>query len=326
MTSNPDELLGRTIGPYLLERLLGQGGFAWVYRATRSADQYAAAVKVLKPRYSGDPQFDRRFRDEADVAAKLTHPHIVRILDVGHADGFTYFAMDLFPESLASLLARSGPLPENMALRIAADVTRGLAFAHEAGLVHRDIKVDNVFLKEDGTAIIGDFGIARAVSGYGTATGVDMTIGTPQYISPEQAQGRPVDGRSDLYSLGVMLYRSVTGEAPFHSTDWFELARMHVEDRPTPPRQKRPELSQRFERVILKCLAKHPNDRYASAQVLLTELEALHSEARSTDSFGMGAPMLGEVREGPRRSGWPRWALAVLVVVLVAVLVVVLGQ
>ncbi len=147
--------------------------------------------------------------------------------------------MPLYSDSLSSLIERVGPLPETRLTQIAAQVVSGLAFAHGRGIVHRDIKGDNVLLDADGTAVIADFGTAQAVSGYVTATGVNMTMGTPQYISPEQAQGRTVDGRSDLYSLGVTLYKAATGEVPFRSTDWFELARMHVEEKPFPPRKKR---------------------------------------------------------------------------------------
>src|SRR5205807_1616017 len=191
----PTDLLGRTVGPYDLERLLGQGGFAWVF-AGRELDGTEVAVKVLMPRYAGDRQFESRFRNEAETAAKLQHPNIIRI----HSDG---------------------------------------------------------------RAILSDFGIARAVSSYVASTGVNMTIGTPQYLSPEQAQGRPLDERVDFYALGVTLFKAATGEVPFTSTDWFELARMHVEAAPPSLRKKRPVLSKRFERVVMKCLAKHPDDRYA---------------------------------------------------------------
>jgi serine/threonine protein kinase len=152
-------------------------------------------------------------------------------------------------------------------------VGRALAFAHARGLIHRDLKPDNVLLRADGSAVLSDFGIARAVSGYVTSTGVDMTIGTPQYLSPEQAQGRPLDPRADFYALGVTLYQAAAGMLPFTATDWFALARMHVEDPPRPLRAHRPQLSRRFERIVAKCLAKHPEDRYRDAAELLADLE-----------------------------------------------------
>jgi serine/threonine-protein kinase len=163
VTSEPADLIGRTVGPYRLDRLLGQGGFAWVYAGRRTADDEAVAVKVLKPRYAGDQQFEHRFRNESGVASELRHPNVIRMLDVDHADGLTYFAMDLYPDSLASLLDREETLAEDQLLRIASDVAAGLAFAHDAGFVHRDIKPHNVLLRDDGTAVIADFGIARAV-------------------------------------------------------------------------------------------------------------------------------------------------------------------
>jgi serine/threonine-protein kinase len=285
------------------------------------------ALKILKPRYAGDPQFETRFRNEARVASELRHPNIVHILDVGKDADITYFAMDLYPDSLARRLDRDGPLPEPALLRVARDVAQALAFAHATGVIHRDIKVDNVLFTADGTAVITDFGIARAISGYATATGVNMTIGTPHYVSPEQAQGRRLDGRSDLYALGVTLYKAATGELPFRSGDWFELARMHVEQPPEPPRRHRPDLSRRLERIILRCLAKHPDDRYASAEELLADLQAVERASRTTESIGLAPAAL------PRPEAWPRsrlsrWLLplaAIAVVVLVAALVVWLG-
>jgi serine/threonine-protein kinase len=259
------------VGPYDLEHVLGQGGFAWVFRG-KELDGSPVAVKVLMPRYAGDPQFERRFRNEAETAAQLKHPNIIRIRFVARSGSYVYFGMDLCADSLAARLQRDGPLPEADIVRITGDVAQGLGFAHAKGVIHRDLKPDNILLHPDGSAVISDFGIARALSGYVASTGVDMTIGTPQYLSPEQAQGRPLDARVDLYALGVTLFKAATGEVPFTSSDWFELARMHVEDAPPSLRKKRPELSKRFERVVMKCLAKHPDDRYRDAADLLADL------------------------------------------------------
>jgi eukaryotic-like serine/threonine-protein kinase len=267
----PNDLVGRTVGPYDLERLLGQGGFAWVF-AGRELDGSAVAVKVLMPRYAGDPQFERRFRNEAELAAQLQHPNIIRIRFVARSGNYVYFGMDLCADSLAARLQREGPLPEADIVRITGDVAQGLRFAHGRGVIHRDLKPDNILLRADGSAVISDFGIARALSGYVASTGVDMTIGTPQYLSPEQAQGRPLDARVDFYALGITLFKAAAGEVPFASSDWFELARMHVEAAPPSLRKKRPELSKRFERVVMKCLAKHPDDRYRDAAELLDDL------------------------------------------------------
>jgi eukaryotic-like serine/threonine-protein kinase len=274
VTNAPTDLVGQSVGPYRLERLLGQGGFAWVF-VGREADGTPVAVKLLKPRYAGDPQFETRFRNEAETAAQLEHPNIIRIRAVARSGEHVYFAMDLCPDSLGARIQREGPLAEAAIVRIAADVARGLQFAHARGVIHRDLKPDNMLIHSDASAVISDFGIARAVSGYVASTGVNMTIGTPQYLSPEQAQGRLVDPRADFYALGVTLYKAATGEVPFTSADWFELARMHVEDAPTSLRKKRPELSKRFERLVMKCLAKHPDDRYRDATELLTDLAEL---------------------------------------------------
>ena len=274
---------GTVLGPFTLDRLLGQGGFASVWAAHR-ADGGTAAVKILKPRYAGDEDFELRFRQESQFAANLSHPHIIKIGEIGREGMLVYFSMDLYPASLAIALA-DGPLPEPQLVGIMRDVAEALAFAHGQGVVHRDIKPDNILLTPEGQAVVSDFGIARAVSGYVSATGVNMTIGTPHYLSPEQAQGRPLDGRSDLYSLGITLYKAATGDLPFKSKDWYELARMHVEEAPAPPRIAHPDLSRKLERIILRLLAKHPDDRPATADELLAELEAMHDPGRDTRSF-----------------------------------------
>ena len=284
---------GTPLGPYTLDRLLGQGGFASVWAAHRP-DGGQAAIKILKPRYAGDEDFEHRFRQESQFAANLSHPRIIRIGQIGREGMFVYFTMDLFPGSLATRLAQ-GPLPEAELVGITRDVAEALAFAHAEGVVHRDIKPDNILLGPDGRAVVTDFGIARAVSGYVSATGVNMTIGTPHSLSPEQAQGRPLDGRSDLYSLGITLYKAATGDLPFKSKDWYELARMHVEEPPAPPRAANPDLSKKLERIILRLLAKHPDDRPASAQELLTELEAMHDPGRDTRSFRVPDAYKGSV-------------------------------
>ncbi len=316
--------MGQPLGPYHLERLLGQGGFAWVF-AGREADGTPVAVKVLKPRYAGDPQFESRFRDESETAAKLEHPNIVRIRSVGRAGENVYFAMDLCADTLSARLAREGPLPEDEIVRIAQDIADGLVFAHAQGVIHRDLKPDNILLRSDGRAVITDFGTARAVSGYVASTGVNMTIGTPQYLSPEQAQGRPLDPRADFYALGVTLYKAATGEVPFTSGDWFELARMHVEDPPPSLRKKRPELSKRFERVVFKCLAKHPDDRYRDAAELRADLDDVASRGRPTAEIGtapMGTRELQAMTAPERQSPWLPIAAAVAGLILFVLLVV----
>ena len=169
----PTDLVGQTLGRYTLERLLGQGGFAWAF-VGREQDGTPVAIKVLKPRYAGDAQFESRFRNESETAAKLEHPNIIRIRSVAKTGEHVYFAMDLCGDSLGARIAREGPLAEDDILRLARDITAALEFAHQQGVIHRDLKPDNVLIRSDGTAVLTDFGIARAVSGYVASTGVNM--------------------------------------------------------------------------------------------------------------------------------------------------------
>jgi eukaryotic-like serine/threonine-protein kinase len=299
---------GTQLGRYQLTELQGQGGFAWVYRARRD-DGKPFAVKVLKHRYGSDPAFETRFRQEASLAAGLRHPNIVHIEEVGAEGGMVFFVMDLYPDNLAARNQREPVMAESDVVPIAIGLTEALGFAHDQDIVHRDIKPDNILFAEDGRPVLTDFGVARAVSGYVAATGFNMTIGTPAYISPEQAQGRPLDGRSDLYSLGITLYRATTGDLPFRSKDWFELARMHVETPPEPPRARRRQISKRVERIILKLLAKHPDDRYPNAQALLEDLNDIAAKTRPTGEIKVQAGYLRESKAAPvtTEKKWWRW-------------------
>jgi serine/threonine protein kinase len=291
----PESLLGHTIGPYTASALLGAGGMAWVLTASRGDGAPDIALKVLKPKYARDTQFTTRFLNEATIASELRHPNIIRILDVGQAGDAVYFAMPKLVESLAARLGEGDVLPETDVIRTARDVALAMAFAHEAGVIHRDIKTQNILFTEDGTGVLTDFGIARAIASYVSTTGKQLTIGTPHYISPEQARGLALDGRTDVYALGVTMYRAATGELPFRSSDWYELARLHVEEPPEPLRKKRPELSRAFEKIVLTCMEKDRDQRYANATDLADDLEGLMSGKRSTTTVALDAvkKMLG---------------------------------
>jgi eukaryotic-like serine/threonine-protein kinase len=290
-----DSLLGKTIGPYLTTALLGAGGMAWVVVASKGGGAPDIALKVLKPKYARDPQFTARFLNEATIAGELRHPNIIRILEAGQDGDAVYFAMPRLSASLAARLEETAVLPEPDVIRAARDVARGMAFAHDAGVVHRDIKPQNILFDGEGQAVLTDFGIARAIASYVSTTGKQLTIGTPHYISPEQARGLPLDGRTDIYALGVTMYRAATGELPFRSSDWYELARLHVEEPPEPPRRKRPELSRAFEKIVLTCMAKDREQRYAHASDLADDLEGVLSGKRSTTDVAIDAvkKMLG---------------------------------
>jgi len=280
----PERHLGRQLGRFRIESVLGSGGFAWVYKGHDPELDIPVAIKVLKPQFAGEDSFESRFRREAATAAKLRHPNIIRILAVGRQDEAVFFVMDFLPGSLDQRLKLMGTLPEALLVRLGLDVSAALAFAHREGVIHRDIKTDNILFDEHGNAIVADFGIARAVSGYVEQTGTNMVVGTPQYFSPEQARGGALDGRADIYSLGVTLFRAATGVLPFQGDDWYDIARQHVEDPPPRPRSFNPALSRPIERVLLKCLEKDPAQRYPTGDALHAELVQLLGRASSLDS------------------------------------------
>jgi len=271
----PDRYLGQIISKYQVTRLLGSGAFSWVYEAIDQDLEIPVALKILRPEFSGQELAEARFRREAATAARLRHRNIVTVRDVGQVDGTVFVAMDLHPLTLGRRLALAGRLPEVECIRIGTDVASALAIAHAGGVIHRDIKPDNILLSTDGEAVVADFGLARALASAPALSATNQVMGTPQYFSPEQARGQEIDGRSDLYALGVTLYRAATGHLPFEGDDWYAVAKHHIETAPEPLRTFARELSPAFEAIVLRLLAKQPEQRFQSATQLLDALGAL---------------------------------------------------
>jgi len=258
-------------GRYRIMRKLGSGGMADVYLAEDEELGRRVAIKILNDKYAPDDQFVERFRREAKNAAGLSHPNIVSIYDRGEAEGTYYIAMEyLDGRSLKELVVARGPLPIPDAIAATRQVLGALRFAHRKGVVHRDIKPHNVMADADGRLKVTDFGIARA--GVSQMTEAGSIIGTAQYLSPEQARGAPVDQRSDLYSMGIVLYEMLTGQVPFTGESPVEIAMKHLSDAPRPPSLLRPDIPPDLDMVVLRALAKNPEDRFQTAEEMDAEL------------------------------------------------------
>jgi beta-lactam-binding protein with PASTA domain/predicted Ser/Thr protein kinase len=262
-------------GRYELHRRLGRGGMAEVYLARDQLLDRPVAVKVLFPALATDQGFVERFRREAQAAANLQHPNIVSVFDWGEANG-TYFIVMEYVEgmTLAELLRDEGRLHPDRAAEITADIAAALGFAHRNRVVHRDVKPGNVLITRDGGVKVADFGIARALtdSSDQNLTKTGSVMGTATYFSPEQARGAAVDPRSDIYSLGCVLYEMTTGHPPFTGENAVAIAYKHVQENPMPPRRFDPSLPETLEAITLKCLAKNPANRYPGAQDLRADL------------------------------------------------------
>jgi len=257
---------------YELEQLIGTGGMADVYRARDNLLGRTVAVKVLHPHFAKDPVFIERFRHEAQAAANLTQPDIVNVFDWGIEEGTYYIVMEYVQgRDLKAIILAGGPLLPERAVEIAMSICLALDAAHSHGVVHRDIKPQNIIVTNEGQIKVMDFGIARSTGGSAmTQTGTIM--GTAQYISPEQAQGRPADPRSDLYSLGVVLYEMLTGRVPFDGDNPVAIAYKHVREDPLPPTLINPDISAELESVVMKALSKNPENRYQTAMEMRSDL------------------------------------------------------
>jgi len=299
-------------GRYRILRKLGSGGMANVYLAEDEELGRRVAIKILNDRHANDEQFVERFRREAKHAAGLSHPNIVSIYDRGEAEGTYYIAMEyLEGRSLKELIQSRGPAPVPIAIEYVRQILAALRVSHRTGVIHRDIKPHNVLVDGEGRLKVTDFGIARA--GPSQMTEAGSIVGTAQYLSPEQAQGAPVSESSDLYSVGIVLYELLTGEVPFNGETPVEIAMKHLSKVPAPPSRLRPEIPHDLDLVVMRALAKDPEDRYQSADEMDADLarvaRGLHvsPETEETATAIIARPIAAPTVGAPPRPPGPRY-------------------
>lgn len=323
---------GQMLGPYRIINQIGKGGMATVYKAYQASVDRYVAIKVLPSQLAESKEFAARFQQEARIIAKLEHPHILPVFDYGESDGIAYFVMRyLEAGTLKDRMESHRPLPLDEIDRILTQLADALSYAHSQGIVHRDLKPANALIDLHGNVFLTDFGIARLLeSASPRLTQTDAIMGTPAYISPEQAQSHPVDQRSDIYSLGIILYEMVTGQVPFMADTPLAVLFKHITDPLPPPSSVKPDISTSIERVILKALAKHPQDRFATAgefvqawKQALEEEETDHRKQetemvppsqiiRPTPPQPKLVPAARTASKSTRRAGWIAGCLAAL--------------
>jgi len=298
-------LLGTMIGPYRVARLLGIGGMGRVYKGVHPTIGSRVAIKVLSRECSDRRDLVERFFAEAKAVNVVAHENIVNVLDLATLpDGRPYIVMEYLDGApLSSIIDQArahGPLPLGSIARLVAEVLDALASAHAKGVIHRDLKPDNIFVSPNGRGKVLDFGIAKLQPELGgSATHTGSLLGTPHYMSPEQAAGKPADARADVYAMGVILFECVTLHKPFAADSLFELLRKHIEAPPSLPRALRPDLPPELEAVILQALAKQPDQRFNSAQAMSLALQ--HATSRlGPEQWAAIAP----VAQTPTSGGW----------------------
>lgn len=264
-------IVGENVGPYRIIEQLGQGGMATVFKAYHASLDRYVAIKALHPAFSEDPSFEARFRREARVVAKLEHPNIVPIYDYAEHEKRPYLVMKFIEGNTLKAELDKGPLSSEQILKVVNAVGAALAYAHKQNVLHRDVKPSNVLLATDGQIYLADFGLARIAQSGESTLSSDMIMGTPQYISPEQAMGvKELDERTDLYSFGVMLYEMVVGKVPFNADTPFSIIHDHIYSPLPLPRRVNPNVSDQVERVLLKALAKDRLDRYENVDQMVS--------------------------------------------------------
>jgi serine/threonine protein kinase len=318
-----EDITGKQLGPYQIIAPLGEGGMAAVYKAYQPGVEREVALKILPRHFANDPQFVARFEQEAKMLAQLQHPHILPVFDFGEAEGYTYIVMPLLKSGDLNDLMKVKPLPLDQIRRITTQVGDALEYAHQRGVVHRDVKPSNVLLDESGNCLLTDFGIAKLVESSANITATGGIVGTPTYMSPEQGLGRKLDGRSDIYSLGIIMYEMATGRVPYRAETPMAVVVKHINDPLPPPRQVNANIPKQLEKVILKAVVKKPDDRYQSAAELVKAAKKAIPEGGSIAPATMLTPSpptleTPEVEETEKKSSKKMvWGVVIAAVLLV---------
>ena len=309
-------LVGRKLGDYQLQSLLGAGGMAEVYRALELPLGREVAVKVLPAALAADPNYVTRFRTEARRVAQLRHPNIVEVyaFNGGERGDLLYLVMPVLSESLRDRLDDEGSLPIRESVRIVTEIASGLDLAHGIGLVHRDVKPENILLDKDGRALLTDFGIAREVPSFHrqgnaaqTLAATGLPVGTPEYMAPEQLRGGPVDQRADIYALGSVLYELLTGRVPHEADTPYEVAALVLTEPVVPPSRRNEDIPPELEQVIMKALAKIPAQRYPDMRSFALDLNTAVGSRRKTMRTLAGGWQRKTVRFPTSQGGVTRW-------------------
>jgi ligand-binding sensor domain-containing protein len=335
------DLIGQMLGQYQIVEQIGMGGMATVYKAYQASMDRYVAIKVLPQQLAEDPEFIGRFEQEARTIAKLENQHILPVYDYGEYNGYTYLVMRYIGTGTLKKVVEQGALPLAAAVNFLTQIADALQYAHDHGVVHRDVKTSNVLIGEGQVCYLTDFGIAKLAAGSAHFTGTGSVIGTPAYMSPEQCNGLPVDARSDIYSLGIVLYEMLTGALPFEAETPVAVVLKQINEPLPPPRALNPGIPEAVEKVVFRALAKDPDDRYQSAKDFAGALrEAFESfTERQTASFPIPAaqPVIeAPTRESaattpvsaarPTRPRWQLWAgLAALAAAVVIIAIIALS-
>lgn len=281
-----DKNIGRTLdGRYEITELIGEGGMADVYKANDNVENKIVAVKILKKEFAENEEFLRRFRNESKAIAVLSHPNIVKVFDVGFSDKIQFIVMEYIDGiNLKQYMEKEGALTWKDSVHFVIQILRALQHAHNKGIVHRDIKPQNIMMFDDGTIKVMDFGIAKFAREDGK-TATDQAIGSVHYISPEQASGGVTNEKSDIYSVGVMLYEMLTGQKPFDTDNPVSVAVMHMQSKAIPPREVNPDIPQALEKIIMRAMEKEPEKRYQSATDMIKDIEEFKKHPDEVASY-----------------------------------------